>query len=597
MKKKVMNILIISIIVGILLMGCNGESSDSNEEVTVDDTSTEEIGNDDAEETIKTYESSFQATGDEADVYTNNLDEFEEEFIQYFEGTNELDKVKGYNEPIEINTTLWYNAADEEGAGKLNQKYGESLTEHRWTDAMKRMFNIDVKYSWQTQDADYNQKLRLDMTSGELPDIFLVRTQNDLAQLAEQGLIWDLTDFIDQYASEYDKESWKSDEGGSIQKATIDDKIYGLPSMQSATDSVSYIWIRDDWMQKLNLEYPETLDELADIMEAFVTQDPDENGIDDTWGVLMSNDIIDPLRGIYGAFGSYPGDWYDKEGKLVFGATDENTRRALEYISELYENGYINPEFVAQDRAKANEAVLNDKVGIAFYGHWFGHTAGDLRELNPDATWKCIELPTVEGEPVKSILRPSQQGWVVVNKNFDYPEIAFKMRSLTSMALQSKNSAWWWYEENITWHLSPVRSNVSAFDNLDTYKNLQEAYNNDNDETLLTGKAVPYWANLHGADAWEWELMFGPGDGTAFAVLEKDYEAGNLFWNPYNGVQSSFMQERWSNIESERERFFTDIITGQKNVNEGFDEWINTYNNLGGEQIDQEVNAWYIENK
>ena len=131
---------------------------------------------------------------------------------------------------------------------------------------------------------------------------------------------------------------------------------------------------------------------------------------------------------------------------------------------------------------------------------------------------------------------------------------------------------------------------------MNTYINLQEVFESK-DETELKAKAVPYWDNLHGDQAWEWGLMFGPGENTPMAILRQDKDEGNLFWNPYNGVQSKFMQERWSNIMDERMRAYTDIVTGKTSVEEGYRKWLKTYETLGGDQIEKEVNAWYQENK
>lgn len=543
----------------------------------------------------KTYEPVFVSSGTEADAYNEKLDRFVEEFISYMEETGQADKMTGYEEPIEVISVNWYDASDEDGISKIGAKTGETLTYNRWNDAIKRLFNVDLTYSWQSQNTDFTQKLRLDMASGELPDIFLVQEQSDLIQMAEQGLIWDMTDLIDEYASERDKEVWKSDEGGNLKKVTIDGRVYAIPSSVSATDHVSYIWFRDDWMEKLNLEYPKTVEELEKVAEAFVTQDPDGNGKDDTWGIQLPNDPVTgvAVRGLYAGFGAYPEYWVKQEdGSVVYGGVTEGTKNALAYLADLYQKGCINPEFVTLDNTKITEEVLNNQVGILYGGHWFGHTAGDLHELNPDARWKCVPLPSKSGKAAKSIMRPNNTGWLVVNKNFEHPELALKLRALCTFGVMSSDSAWWWYDENIMWHLSPCRSGVSAFDNLITYQNLQEAYEHNSDESLLKAKAVPYWANLHGKDGWEWELMFGPGDHTPMHVLEQDYEQGNLFWDPYNGVPSEFMQERWSSIMDEQKRFYSNIIIGKLGVEEGFNQWLDTFNNLGGEQITGEVNDW-----
>ena len=571
-------------------VACGSASAEKDVTTTSEESIGQETVNDNVEEMQNV--SSFIAEGTEAEQYNEIMERFVIGFQEYFSETNELEKVEGYEDPIAVSSLNWYSASMEDAAGSWASETGESLTYNRWNDAIKRVYNIDLTYSWQSQDADYDQKVRLDMAAGDLPDIFIVRSQSDLLNLARQGLIWDMTDIIEQYASDYDKNVWASDGGAAIDMATLDGKIYGIPSIQSATDAVSYLWIRKDWMEKLGLKDPETLDELKALMEAFVTQDPDGNGVDDTWGLyLYGDDLTYPLKGIYAAYGSYPESWYEKDGKVVYGGITEETKETLKYLAELYQQGLINPEFVAQDTTKANEYIMNNQVGVVYAGHWFGHTAGDLHEMNPDSDWKCVPLPTATGKPVRSILSPTQQGWVVVNSNFEYPEIALKLRSLTTYALLCEDSEWWWYDQNVSWNMSPVRCNVSAFDNLDTYLNLQEAYQK-NDESVLKAKGVPYWANLHGENQWEWELMFGPDDDSAFAILEKSYDENLLFWDAFHGEWSELMQNNWSTIEDQQNMFFTDIIIGKLGAEEGFEQWVSTFNGLGGEQMTQEVNEW-----
>ena len=115
---------------------------------------------------------------------------------------------------------------------------------------------MDFVYSWQAESSDYDETLRLEMASGELPDMFLVTNQSDLKALADADLIWDLTDFYEEYATDALKQRYEVDDNVPLQMATFDGKLYGLPSSYSATDAVSYIWLREDWMEKLNLEYP-----------------------------------------------------------------------------------------------------------------------------------------------------------------------------------------------------------------------------------------------------------------------------------------------------------------------------------------------------
>ncbi len=59
-----------------------------------------------------------------------------------------------------------------------------------------------------------------------------------------------------------------------------------IPAPAITQVEINEMWIRQDWLDKLGLEAPRTWDELVQVAEAFVTQDPDGNGEDDTIGIL-----------------------------------------------------------------------------------------------------------------------------------------------------------------------------------------------------------------------------------------------------------------------------------------------------------------------
>ncbi|MGI6570139.1 MAG: extracellular solute-binding protein [Caldicoprobacterales bacterium] len=534
------------------------------------------------------------AKGSEAELYNDNLSYLEENIVTYFSSKGEADKMSPYDTPIPVSVTNWYSPTIENAFVKFEEKYGETFEANRWTDAFKRALNLDVTYKWWAADADYNQKLRLDMTANDLPDIFLVRSQTDLIQMAQSGAIHDLTDLFDTWATEDDKEVWESDGGALLQMASYENRIYGLPSSISDTDNFSYLWIRSDWMTKLGLEYPKTMDELADVIEAFVNADMDGNGVNDTVGLVVDKGLFYSTRAIFNAFQAYPEIWVKtSDDQLIWGGTTDANKDALNFLGSLYEKGYIDPEFITKSGSDALESVISGKCGVAIGGHWLGHTMGDLHELDEESDWRCIPIPTGTGDVVKSPLKPTHHGWLVVNSNFEHPEAAFKMRGLHTYTLKDKDAAWWWYEENITWQISPVRANVSAYDNLFTYLNLLEAYNNNNDTSLLRAKAISYWANLHGELAWEWEMMFGPEDKTPMNVLNDAYSKDLLFYDAFLGPQSAFMQERWSTIMDEQLVAFTKMIINEVSVEKGFEDWKNTFINMGGDRITEEVNDWY----
>src|SRR5690606_41485759 len=125
--------------------------------------------------------------------------------------------------------------------------------------------------------------LELAIRSKDLPDAFIVNRQQ-LFQLAERGLIEQLDDVYEQHSSPLVKSIYESTGGKALEEAKIDDKLFGLPNVGIEADAPTYLWVRQDWLDKLRLEPPRTLQDIENIAMAFVHRDPDGNKEHDTYG-------------------------------------------------------------------------------------------------------------------------------------------------------------------------------------------------------------------------------------------------------------------------------------------------------------------------
>lgn len=105
------------------------------------------------------------------------------------------------------------------------------------------------------------------------------------------------------------------------------------------------------------------------VMEAFVTQDPD--GRNDTYGLVMTKSLWDDwaeMESFFNGYGAYVDIWVDDgEGNLVYGSVLPEVKNALATLAEMYQKGWINPEFCVEDGSSVAEYAINGQVGI-FYG-------------------------------------------------------------------------------------------------------------------------------------------------------------------------------------------------------------------------------------
>lgn len=128
--------------------------------------------------------------------------------------------------------------------------------------------------------------------------------------------------------------------------------------MDSSIDVSPMLWIRRDWIEKLGLEMPKTMEELYNVMLAFRDQDPDGNGQADTIGMVLHNNFLSAgfgdAVGLFDGFGAYPTIWVDDgTGKLRYGSTMEESRQALDYLAKMYQEGLVDQDFSSNDEVKA----------------------------------------------------------------------------------------------------------------------------------------------------------------------------------------------------------------------------------------------------
>src|SRR5690606_13412446 len=118
------------------------------------------------------------------------------------------------------------------------------------------------------------------------------------------------TDVFRDYALDYVRESYNE---VAIEAATFKGKLMGIPANGGNLDTAPLLWIRTDWLKKLGLSEPKTMDDLLNIIERFVKDDPDGNNKADTFGLTVNKDIFGSIGGLEGFFNGFGAYAYNKE--------------------------------------------------------------------------------------------------------------------------------------------------------------------------------------------------------------------------------------------------------------------------------------------
>ena len=492
---------------------------------------------------------------------------------------------------------------------------GMSYEDNAYTRFLKDDLNIEVVYDWIASSSDYDEKMNLCIGSGTIPEMMNVNATQYRALLK-----YDMIQPLDQYFEDYASDKLKGfvESGGEeLKKCITNDKgeMMAIPAPSMMVGEMNEMWIRQDWLDNLGLEVPRTWDEMAAVAEAFVTQDPDGNGEDDTIGILGPGNSdhmnaignnqygLDPL---FSSFQSYPQYWLqDEDGTVKYGSIQPETRVALEKIQKLYTDKLIDPEMLVRNNCQ--EAVLSGKVGIFFGPWWSGYTVGEAT-LAGEADWRAYFTPLSEDGKYYTHMPDPTSKYVVVSKSCKNPEAAFKIISYLVANEQQ------WTDDGIT------SSEMSCAD----FYPLWNGYDNADEIEVSTDTLEKYLAGEITMDDVDFsqhkllksdmeavtELKKEPYDDFSLDKwnLDSDLAKTNLprlvsllvggapyvndkyipVYNAYSG-QTETMQAKWANLKKMEEETFAKIIMGKADISE-FDTFVENWKNQGGDQILKEIN-------
>lgn len=130
------------------------------------------------------------------------------------------------------------------------------------------------------------EKLNLIMSSGQLPDLVSLSPYPELmVKYGMEGAFIPVQDLIKEHAPDIKKALDNPLPGDKLpytmdcwaELTASDGNVYTVPLLSSANAIGAVYAIRDDWLQKLNLKTPETLDDLYTALKAFKEKDPNGN--------------------------------------------------------------------------------------------------------------------------------------------------------------------------------------------------------------------------------------------------------------------------------------------------------------------------------
>ena len=299
-----------------------------------------------------------------------------------------------------------YTLGQMSGANNSNLPDGNTYDDNAYTRYLRKILNIQNKSVYMEREDRYDEFVNILVKDQTLPDVLVVSDRETLKELVDNDLVEDLSEVYENCTSERIKEMFESYGSGLLDSVRFNGKLMAIP--ETVIDhGPRLMWLRKDWMNKLGLEDPKTLEDAFDIVEKFVQnkmgtedgEDPIGLACDtDLVGTTSSNYSVDP---VFDKFGASPQRWVNQNGKIVYGSVTEETKNALSYLHELYERGVLDKNFALRAQNNLRDLVIDGKCG-AFFGLWWtpNNPLMDVYETDKEANWQPFYLQPTDWQNV-----------------------------------------------------------------------------------------------------------------------------------------------------------------------------------------------------
>lgn len=248
--------------------------------------------------------------------------------------------------------------------------------------ALEDYVGADLEINWIT-DMKYDGSVTGVIGSGDYPHVMLVGSKGSaFVQAARSDMFWDISEVFDNPEKYPNLAQANPDVNHNI---SVDGKVYGI--YRSRELGRAGISIRKDWLDHLGLDVPKTIDEFSEVLKAFTEQDPDGNGVNDTYGMIVTNYLSGPLDNLAVWMGA-PNGWGVDEatGELKPSFMFDEYKDTLKLMRDWYKKGYINSDMSTMTSDKWNDPFLNQKAGVIIdVADRSRRLAQNMEETNPNA--------------------------------------------------------------------------------------------------------------------------------------------------------------------------------------------------------------------
>ncbi|CAH1223171.1 Lipoprotein LipO [Paenibacillus allorhizoplanae] len=489
-------------------------------------------------------------------------------------------------------------------------KNGETMENNVHTKWAHDQLGVDLKVLWQVPGEQFNTKLRLMLTANEsLPDVLTTQDMTLLDELIQSGKYRDITADFEKYASPKMKQIYNANPLNWSQ-VTYGGKKMALPNFATAGNDNPVMWVRQDWLDKLGIKAPKTFEELEAVMQAFLDKKPGGSDNVIPLGASLGSGGSSPnpftswlgeTSWVFGALGTVPYQWLEKDGKLVHGSTLPAMKDGLAKLRDWYNKGYLSKEAGLHDENKLAELIAQGRVGIVVAPSWMsGWPNTDMQKNVAGSIMKPYPLPTLNGK-IEARDTTYLRGGLLVKKDFEHVDALFLYLNRIFSAVNPEEGS-----EFVNGWAKDYDYTIKADGTYSVTEGDIPGGKVSPAKYLLIEPKDPFIGMKLRADVSRGKTPVTPSekkiavsgqDGLKAAeIVDDGWKAGIYIPQAYTGANTPAMQSKGGILVKLEGDTFINIIYGKKPVTE-FDNFVKEWKSLGGDDMTKEVNDWYSKMK
>lgn len=478
--------------------------------------------------------------------------------------------------------------------------------EHAYTDVMpsdwstvwfwqqlEELTNVHLEFT-PVPSSDRATTLNLLFASGDLPDILfkMAVSSSQASQYGPEGMLIDLSQYKDVMPNfNYWLDNYPSARDAITQ---ADGSIYGCPYILTgyAIRMGSRFFFNSQVLEHAGLTTPpNTLDGFYDYLKAIDGWDYNENGEDDTIPLSMSAwDALEYiLAGSFDVMNRGTSNyWVDQneDGTARFWHTADGYKELMRYYHKLYEEGLVDPDVFtatfadlivksANGRALTYIFVNNSPVSGSPYEQYTVPMTETLEGYNGEKVWNNYSMPGSQTTHFNITKDCPEEYREIMAKWADY---FYSVDGMVAYFMGEKDVTYTYDEATDTYNLTDMILKDPEGRNFEQVQSQWCTWAGGMNPSCATNEL------FKGGETWPVSLESAAG---LIKFTYDTHEGGEMtdgaIWAPFvfDPDTASEISALTGDFTTYRDEWSASFITGKKDIDADWDEYVNGFNAIG----------------